>query len=347
MDKNFWNCKTVLLTGHTGFKGSWLSVILKKFGANVIGFSKDIPTKPSMYEIVNVKEGMKSIIGNINDVNHLKQVFEDNKPQIVIHMAAQAIVRKSYKNVMGVVNLLEAVRNSEGVRVVIIVTSDKSYRIKKDHSKYFEDDAMGGYDPYSSSKGCAELITSSYKNSFFNTEKFLEHKVALASVRAGNVIGGGDWGTDRLLPDIIRGLENKSIIKIRNPDSVRPWQFVLDPLFGYLRLAEKMWNDGVKFSQGWNFGPTIDEEKSVKWMIEFVKKQMNDEIKFEIDDSIQPYEEKYLRLDCSKSINQLGWKSKMDLEKTLFLTLNWYKEFMKGGNMKEFTEKQIDEFMVV
>jgi len=353
MGKNFWDSKTVLLTGHTGFKGSWLSIILKKFGANVIGFSKDIPTKPSMYEIVNVKEGMRSIIGDINDVNHLKQVFEDNKPQIVIHMAAQAIVRESYKNpsetfatnVMGVVNLLEAVRESEGVRVVIIVTSDKSYRIKKDHSKYFEDDAMGGYDPYSSSKGCAELITSSYRNSFFNTEKNLEHKVALASVRAGNVIGGGDWGTDRLLPDIMRGLENKSIIKIRNPDSVRPWQFVLDPLFGYLKLAEKMWSDGVKFSQGWNFGPTTDEEKTVRWITEFIKKQIEEETNFEMDTSSQPHEEKYLRLDCSKACEQLDWKSKMNLKNTLLWTINWYKEFTKGGNMKEITEKQIEQFL--
>ena len=204
---------------------------------------------------------------------------------------------------------------------------------------------MGGYDPYSSSKGCAELITSSYRNSFFHPEKYSEHKVALASVRAGNVIGGGDWGMDRLLPDIMRGFQSKSIIKIRNPEAIRPWQFVLDLLFGYLRLAEKMWEDGIKFSQGWNFGPTIDEEKRVKWIIEFIKKQMDEKINFEIDASTQPHEEKYLILDCSKAIKQLGWKSKMDLVKTLLLTLNWYKEFMKGGNMKEFTERQIDEFM--
>jgi len=353
MNKNFWKSKTVLLTGHTGFKGSWLSVVLKKLGANVIGFSKDIPTKPSMYEIANVQEGMKSVTGNVNDENHLKQIFGDNKPEIVIHMAAQAIVRESYENphetfstnIMGTVNLLEAFRNSEEVRVAIIVTSDKSYRIKKDHSKYSEDDPMGGYDPYSSSKGCAELVTSSYRNSFFNPEKYSEHKVALASVRAGNVIGGGDWGMDRLLPDIIRGLQNKSTIKIRNPESIRPWQFVLDPLFGYLRLAENMWEDGKRFSQGWNFGPTIEEEKPVIWIIEFIKKQMDEKINFEIDVSSQPHEEKYLRLDCSKAINQLGWKSKMNLENTLLLALNWYGEYMKGSNMKEFTERQIDEFI--
>jgi len=355
MSQNFWKSKTVLLTGHTGFKGNWLSIILKKLGANVIGFSKDIPTKPSMYEITNVQEGMKSIMGNINDVNHLKQVFNENEPEIVIHMAAQAIVRESYENpsetfatnVMGTVNLLEAVRNSRGVRVVIIVTSDKSYRIKKDHSKYSEDDPMGGYDPYSSSKGCAELVTSSYRNSFFNPKKYSEHKVALASVRAGNVIGGGDWGTDRLLPDIIRGFQSESLIKIRNPDATRPWQFVLDPLFGYMKLTEKMWAEGEKFSEGWNFGPTTDEEKSVKWIIEFIKKQIDEKIDFEYDNSAQPYEAKYLRLDCSKAVNQLGWKPKMNMENTLLWTLNWYKEFMKGREMKEFTERQIDEYMVV
>ena len=213
MDQNFWKGKTVLITGHTGFKGSWLSIILKKFGANVIGFSKDIPTKPSLFEIANVQEGMKSIIGNINDSNHVSQVITESKPEIIFHMAAQAIVRESYKhpvetfltNVIGAVNILEAIRNSDSVKGAIVVTSDKSYKIKKDHSKYSEDDPMGGYDPYSSSKGCAELVTSSYRNSFFNPKNYSEHKVTIASVRAGNVIGGGDWGTDRLLPDIMRG----------------------------------------------------------------------------------------------------------------------------------------------
>ena len=196
MNQSFWKGKTVLVTGHTGFKGSWLSIVLKKFGANIIGFSKDIPSEPNMYTIARVQDGIKNIVGNINDSNHINQVFEENKPEIVIHMAAQAIVRESYKNpletfstnVMGTANILDAVRNSNSVRVVIIVTSDKSYRTKKDNSKYFEDDPMGGYDPYSSSKGCAELVTASYRNSFFNPLKYSEHKVAVASVRAGNVI---------------------------------------------------------------------------------------------------------------------------------------------------------------
>lgn len=355
MTPNFWKNKTVLVTGHTGFKGSWLSIILKKFGSNVIGFSKDIPTKPSMYDITNVENGIKSIIGNVNDFNHIKQVFDKTKPDIVFHMAAQAIVRESYKNpietfstnIIGTVNILDAIRNSETVRVSIIVTSDKSYKPKKDDSKYSEEDPMGGYDPYSCSKACAELVTSSYINSFFNASKYSEHQVALASVRSGNVIGGGDWGVDRLLPDIIRGFQNKTSIKIRNPDAIRPWQFVLDPLFGYLTLAENMWNDGKKFSKGWNFGPTIDEEKSVKLIIEYIQKNINSKINFETDSSIQPHEEKYLRLDCSKAVNELKWKSKMDFNQTLLWTLNWYKEYMKNGNMEEFTKKQIDEFMAI
>ena len=353
MNQNFWKSKKVLVTGHTGFKGSWISIILKKVGANVIGFSKNIPTNPSMYEIANVEDGMKSIIGDINDSKHLKQVFDENKPEIVIHMAAQAIVRESYKNpletfstnVIGTANILDVVKNSDSVKVVIIVTSDKSYRTKTDHSKYSEEDPMGGYDPYSSSKGCAELVTSSYRSSFFNPEKFSEHQISIASVRAGNVVGGGDWGTDRLFPDIMRGIQNNSNIKIRNPESTRPWQFVLDLLFGYILLAEKMWNDGKKFSQGWNFGPTNNDEKPVSWITEFIKNYTNKEINFEIDISSQPHEEKHLRLDCTKSISELGWKSKMSIEKTLILTLKWYLAYIEGNNMKELSEKQIDEFI--
>ncbi len=358
MDQKFWKNKTVLITGHTGFKGSWLSMILKKMDVNVVGFSKDIPTEPSLYKIACVEEGIKNIVGDIRNISHINQVFKENKPEIVIHMAAQAIVRESYKNpletfstnVMGTVNILEAIKNSDSVKVVIIVTSDKSYKIKKDNTKYSEDDPMGGYDPYSSSKGCAELITTSYRNSFFNTTKYSEHQIAIASVRAGNVIGGGDWGKDRLFPDIIRGIQKNIEIKIRNPEYTRPWQFVLDPLFGYILLAEKMWDKGDKLSKGWNFGPTNDEEKPVKWIIEYIKNNIKNntknKINFEMDMSIQPHEEKYLRLDCSKVISELGWRSKMSLEKTLMWTLKWYLSFIEGENMKELSEKQIEAFMV-
>ena len=352
MNTNFWKNKTVLITGHTGFKGSWLSLILKKFGANVIGFSKNIPTNPSMYEIANIENGMTNIFGDINDSKKIYQVLVEHKPDIVFHMAAQAIVRESYKdpletfstNILGTANILEAIRKIGNVKVAIMITSDKSYRVKNDHSKYSEDDPMGGYDPYSSSKGCAELVISAYRNSFFNI-KNKNDSTAIASVRAGNVLGGGDWGADRLIPDIIRGIQKKETIQIRNPKSIRPWQFVLDPLAGYLSLAEKMWENRKQFSKGWNFGPTNSKEETVEWIIKFLKEQLNEEIDLEINNSIQPHEEKYLRLDCSKATNQLGWESKMNLGKTLLWTMNWYAEYLKNNNVEEFTKKQIDEYM--
>ena len=246
MDFRFWKNKRVLLTGHTGFKGSWLSLWLQKLGTNLTGFSNDIPTKPSLFDIAHVGEGMNSIFGDVRDFDVLKKVMEESKPEIVIHMAAQAILRKSYRdptdtystNVMGTVNILNAIRHSNSVRVSLIVTSDKCYEMKDEIKSYKEDYPMGGYDPYSNSKGCAELVTSSFRNSFFNKSNFEKHHVAIASARAGNVIGGGDWGEDRLVPDIMKGIINNENIIIRNPNSIRPWQFVLDPLNGYLQLIQ-------------------------------------------------------------------------------------------------------------
>jgi len=356
MNHNFWKSKAVLITGHTGFKGSWLSIILKKFGADVIGFSKDIPTEPSMYKIANVKDGIKSIIGNINDSNHINQVFEENKPEIVIHMAAQSIVRESYKNpletfstnVIGTVNILDAIRNSDSVKVVIIVTSDKCYRIKKDHSKYSEDDPMGGYDPYSSSKGCAELITSCYRNSFFNPKKFGKHRVSIASVRAGNVIGGGDWGQDRLLPDIMRGFFQDSTIKIRNPNAVRPWQFILDPLICYLELIELLWKEGPKYSGGWNIGPTGDDNvpKPVSWIVNQIEELLDGKIKVEYETGISElHEEDYLELDCSKVKTELGWQTKLSLKEALEWTSEWYRSYDEKKDMNRFSISQIERFM--
>ncbi|MGI0063237.1 MAG: CDP-glucose 4,6-dehydratase, partial [Nitrosotalea sp.] len=262
INQTFWKNKKVLLTGHTGFKGSWLSLWLQKLGSDVIGFSRDIPTKPSLFELCNVADNMVSIMGNICDIEHLRTVMTEHKPEIVIHMAAQSLVGRSYDdpletfstNVLGTVNVFEVIRKLGNVRVVINVTSDKCYENRESISGYKETDPMGGYDPYSSSKGCAELITSSFRNSFFNPKEYDKHGIALASVRAGNIIGGGDWSTNRLVPDIMKGLIENQTVTIRNPSSVRPWQFVLEPLRGYLMLAEKLWHEGPQYVEGWNFG---------------------------------------------------------------------------------------------
>ena len=352
MNTQFWKGKNILLTGHTGFKGSWLSLWLQKLGANLIGFSKDIPTKPSLFELANVEDGMTSITGNVCNYEQIEKVIRDYKPEIVIHMAAQAILRQSYKdpietystNVMGTVNVLESIRKNGIVKVVLNVTSDKCYESNKLLNGFSEDDRLGGYDPYSNSKACAELVTSSFRNSFFNPSEYTEHGVALASVRAGNVIGGGDWGTDRLIPDIMRGILNNEIIEIRNLEAIRPWQHVLDPLNGYLILIEMLWSNGIEFSEGWNFGPEKNDEKSVKWIIEKLTEQWKQDIQWKTNNEKNPHEEKLLRLDCSKARAKLGWKSKIKLEKGLVWTTNWYKQYEEKKDLREFTEEQITEF---
>lgn len=355
MNRDFWNGKTVLLTGHTGFKGSWLSLWLQKLGVNLVGFSKSVPTKPSLFEIANVENGMSSIIGNVCDYEKVSGVLKEYKPKIVIHMAAQAILRESYKdpietystNVIGTVNLLEAIRKESNVRVVLNVTSDKCYEPDISSKGYKETDRLGGYDPYSNSKACSELVTSSFRNSFFDKEHYKQHGVALATCRAGNVIGGGDWGVDRLIPDIMRGILNNEMINIRNPNSIRPWQHVLDPLNGYLTLAEKLWSTGSEFAEGWNFGTEGNEEKSVKWITEKITEQWDRNIEWKIDDKVNPHEEKFLRLDCSKAELKLGWNPKINLEKALLWTTKWYKGFEEKKEMRKFTEEQVNEFQTL
>ena len=355
MNQEFWKDKTVLLTGHTGFKGSWLSLWLQKVGVKLIGFSKDIPTDPSLFESAKVGEGMVSITGNICDFNNLEKIIQKHQPEIVIHMAAQAIVRESYKdpietystNVMGTVNLLEAIRRQREVRVILNVTSDKCYRMGENSFGFKETDPMGGYDPYSSSKGCAELITSSFRESFFNLAKFEEHNIALASVRAGNVIGGGDWGHDRLIPDIFRSIKNEEILKIRNPEGIRPWQFVLEPLAGYLILIQKLWDGGKLYSEPWNFGPDKKNCTSVKWILEKTSDLWDSKINWEVDKSNNYHESKTLLLDCTKAKNRLGWTPKLDLEDALRWTIKWYQKYFKKEDMKKISREQIDEFVLL
>lgn len=352
MNKKFWNKKKILLTGHTGFKGSWLSLWLQKLDANVIGFSKSIPTNPSLFELANIENGMTSIIGNVCDYDKLEETIKEYEPEIIIHMAAQAILRESYNNpietyatnVMGTVNLLESIRKVGNVKVILNVTTDKCYEPNESSKGHLETDRLGGYDPYSNSKACSELVTSSFRNSFFNPKEYQKHGISLASCRAGNVIGGGDWGKDRLVPDIIRGILNNEIIKIRNPNSTRPWQHVLDPLNGYLTLVEKLWSSGSEFSEGWNFGPLENDEKSVKWIVEKLTEQWSQEIRMDIDNSVNPYEENHLRLNCIKANSRLGWIPKLNLEQGLEWITEWYKQYEQNNNMREITEQQIEKF---
>lgn len=350
MRRDFWKNKSVLITGHTGFKGSWLTIWLKKLGAEITGFSKDIPTTPSLYELANVKSGITSVVGDIRNYNEITDVIKMVKPEIVFHMAAQSLVRVSYENpretyetnIMGTVNLLDSIKKQEKECVVINITSDKCYENRELNRGYTEDDQLGGYDPYSSSKACSEIITSAFRNSYFNSTEN-NHSIAVASVRAGNVIGGGDWAKDRLIPDLIKSIINNTHVQIRNPNAVRPWQYVLEPLRGYLLLTEKMWSERQEFSEAWNFGPN-EENRSVSWIIDKIAELYGKNIQNSVDSSKNPHETKYLRLDCTKAHEKLKWIPKINLEQALQFTVNWYKQYENYGDLRKFTEKQIDEF---
>ena len=352
MNPRFWKGKNVLLTGHTGFKGSWLSLWLQDLGTDVTGFSFDVPTDPSLYEITRVGTGLRSFDGDVRDLDALTATVRDAAPDIVIHMAAQSLVRRSYAepvetfatNVIGTANLLEAVRNAGGVRAVIIVTSDKCYENHERDAGYREEEAMGGYDPYSSSKGCAELVTSAYRNSFFNAADFGRHGTALASVRAGNVIGGGDWAEDRLVPDVFAALQQGQTPVIRNPGAVRPWQFVLDPLNGYLMLAERLWNDGPEFAGAWNFGPDDCDAKEVGFIAEQLAQGWSYNGAWRRDDGEQPHEAKYLKLDSSKARSLLSWTPQLHLASTLEWTVDWYRAYARNADAKDVTVSQIRRF---
>lgn len=349
MSLNFWKDKKVLITGHTGFKGSWLTIWLQSKGAWVIGYSLPPPTKPSLFEKCNIAKGMISTLGDVRDIESLKKCIQAHRPEIIVHMAAQALVRYSYvnpietysTNVMGTVNVLEAARQSDGVKVVLIVTTDKCYKNNEWIWGYRENDPIGGYDPYASSKGCAELVTSAYTTSYFSESAYTASGVAIASVRAGNVIGGGDWAEDRLIPDIIRAIIDKKEIKIRNPQAIRPWQHVLEPLSGYMCLIEKLWSHGPKFSGGWNFGPNNESCKPVSFILDSVRNIWGDECRWVHESSEAFHEANFLKLDCSKAYSLLSWSPKLDLKTALKLTLEWYRKFIKNENMRKLSEQQI------
>ncbi len=356
MFKSTYRGKKVLLTGHTGFKGAWLSLWLTMLEAEVIGYSLDPPSEPNLFQAIGLEKDLTHIRGDIRDPKHIQEVFAEHEPDIVFHLAAQPLVRYSYNeprltyetNVMGTVNVLETVRQTQSVRMVVNITSDKCYENREWVWGYREHDPMGGRDPYSSSKGCAELVTSAYLHSFFSPEDYDKtHHVAMASVRAGNVIGGGDWGTDRLIPDCVRAVSQGKDILIRYPNAIRPWQHVLEPLSGYLLLGAKLCEHGPKFSGGWNFGPMDGEVLSVEDIVKQVC-QLWGKGKYTIENRNQPYEAHSLKLDCSKARIKLGWRPKYSVRQALQHTVEWYRKFYEGDSqrqIKEFTLEQIEKYV--
>jgi len=350
----FWKGKKVFLTGHTGFKGSWLSLWLHSLGAQVTGYALEPPTNPSLFEMARVGELVHSIISDVRDLERLKAEMLAAAPEIVIHMAAQPLVRDSYKipvetyavNVMGTVHLLEAVRTCPSVRAVVNVTTDKVYENREWAWGYRENEAFGGYDPYSNSKGCSELVTAAYRSSYFNPSEYDRHGVAVASARAGNVIGGGDWAADRLIPDIIRGILAGERVQIRNPNAIRPWQHVLEPLSGYLLLAERLYEVGARFAEGWNFGPPEEDARPVQWLVERLCAMWGAGASWQLDEGVHPHEAHYLKLDCSKAHAELGWWPRWGLEKALESIVTWNRVYQSAGNLRDICEQQITEYGV-
>jgi CDP-glucose 4,6-dehydratase len=350
---NIYENRNVFITGHTGFKGSWLCLLLNKLGANVCGYALEPPTTPSLFNEAKIGELITSFLGDIRDLANLQKVIQRVQPEIVIHMAAQPLVRESYKNpvetysvnVMGTVHILEACRETPSVKAIVNVTTDKCYENKEWHWGYRENEAMGGYDPYSNSKGCSELVTASYRNSYFNPKEYREHGVALATARAGNVIGGGDWASDRLIPDFIRAVSKGEKLRIRNPYAIRPWQFVLEPLTGYLTLAAKLLTEGAAYAQGWNFGPDDSDAQNVGWITKTLCELWGEGASYEADTNPQPHEANYLKLDCSKAKAELGWIPKWNIETAIKSIVEWNKSYLNGENMREITSNQIEQYI--
>jgi len=346
IDPNFWNDKKVFITGHTGFKGGWLSLWLKNLGAIVSGYSLNPPTKPSIFETTNIIHCLENnYFADIRNAKELTRAMQQAAPDIVIHMAAQSLVRESYENptvtyetnVMGTVNVFEAVRNTHTVRAVLNITTDKCYENREWVWGYRENDPMGGYDPYSSSKGCAELVSSAYRRSFFS-----DHNVAIATARAGNVIGGGDWAKDRIVPDAMRAFMGSMPLIVRNPLSTRPWQHVLEPLSGYLMLCQRLIEKPDDFSGGWNFGPRDEDAQPVSRLGDIMVESWGDESRWQLDSNAHPHEAKYLKLDCSKANIILGWESIWRLKRALDETVKWYKACHMKQDMHSFTMRQIE-----
>ena len=352
MEPAFWKGRRVFLTGHTGFKGSWLSLWLSKLEAKVAGYALTPATSPSLFQVAGVADTLKNIYADINDLERLKSEMLGFEPEIVFHLAAQPLVRYSFANpietlqtnIMGTAHVLEAIRHTPSVRAGLVITTDKCYEDRNWVWGYRENDVLGGYDPYSSSKAAAEIVTASYRNSFFHKDHYCNHQVALATARAGNVLGGGDWAADRLVPDLLRSFADGGRPLLRNPHSIRPWQHVLEPLCGYLMLARKMVTHGAEFGESWNFGPDENDTISVLELASKLSHELGSSLQPVIDNSPQPHETNILRLDTTKARSRLDWRPILSIDETIEWISEWALRHRSGENMRAITDHQIDRY---